>query len=278
VTSNAFIPVGAWIVHIADKPLAIALIRGCDARLPLRRRFVRRAIHAQGFIDRFMREVIQAFAFESFDDFTEDDVADIGVDEFGVDGCGEFEIADVDPGLLSAIGVIAQVIVGGEAAAMQEQMLDGDFVFAVGCEFGQVFGDGVGEGELAALGEDHDGGGGGDDFGERSEIENSVRRHRGFGRLDGAHAEGFAIDDFVLVADEQDCAWDIASGDGGFDEPIGVRHVIGVEGCSRRRCVNERLGSRGGRAGGEEEAKQGQVERVAHHITLQWDNAEVGAV
>ena len=69
---------------------------------------------------------------------------------------------------------------------MGEEIADGDVALAA-LEFGDVIGDFVVEAELALLEELHQGGGGGDDFGEGGAVEDGVERH-GLGLRDRGRA------------------------------------------------------------------------------------------
>ncbi len=65
----------------------------------------------------------------------------------------------------------------GEAGVVGEELADGDFFFAIGGEFGEVFGDRVVELELACLIELHDGGGGRKALRQRGHVEDGVFGH-----------------------------------------------------------------------------------------------------
>jgi hypothetical protein len=81
--------------------------------------------------------------------------------------------------------------------------------------------DGIVDANLALLDELHDAAGGGDDFRKRSNVENGVERHRFFGGLKLAVAEGLLIDDLSVMTDQHDCAGNSVFADGlrnsGFD-------------------------------------------------------------
>jgi hypothetical protein len=66
----------------------------------------------------------------------------------------------------------------------------------------------------------HHGGGGGDDFGERCQVENSVRRHGFTARLKGAIAEGFAVDDLTVMPYQQYRARHLVVVDGVEDDGV----------------------------------------------------------
>ena len=60
---------------------------------------------------------------------------------------------------------------------MRHQIADGDVAVAA-LKFGQVLGDRIVDTDLALLEEPHDGGRGGDYFGEGRCVEDGIERHR----------------------------------------------------------------------------------------------------
>ncbi len=82
----------------------------------------------------------------------------------------------------------------------------------------------------------HDGRGSGDHFGERCQVENSVGRHGLAARLEGAIAEGFAVDDLSVVPDQQHGAGHLVVVDGVEDDGVedGEFRIAGGLGGGRR--------------------------------------------
>src|SRR6185312_3055450 len=88
---------------------------------------------------------------------------------------------------------------------MGHQIADGDGAVTA-LKFREVLRDQIVGGEAVLVIELHQGAGGGYDFGQRSDIENGVGRHGFAGWHERAFAVGFAIDDFAIVADEENRA------------------------------------------------------------------------
>ena len=103
---------------------------------------------------------------------------------------------------------------------MSQQVADGDVVLAVLSEFGNVFCHRIIQPDFTLLHQLHDGGGSGDHFGERCQVENSVGRHGLAAGLEGAIAEGFAVDDLSVVSYQQHGAGNLVVVDGVEDDGI----------------------------------------------------------
>ena len=139
-------------------------------------------------------------AAETVDDFAEQFEIDIAVDEFGFGRIGGL-IGEgaMDAGFVAGPGGI-EIEIGRQAGIVRHEVADGDGALAA-LKFGKVFGDRVVGREAAFVVELHQRAGGGDDFGERGDVEDGVGGHRLARGQEGAFAVGFAIDDFAVVAD-----------------------------------------------------------------------------
>ena len=84
---------------------------------------------------------------------------------------------------------------------MRHQVADGDVAVSA-LKFGQVFRHWIIEADLALLEQPHDGGGGGDHFGERRSVEDGIKRHRLAMRDQRPAAIGFLIDHVPVVPDQ----------------------------------------------------------------------------
>src|SRR5205807_2057719 len=103
---------------------------------------------------------------------------------------------------------------------VREQLTNGDVGLAVKSEFGNVLGDRIVQANLAGFFESHDGCGGGNDLGERGDVEDGVDGH-GLGLwLERAIAVGLAIDNFPVVPNQQDRSGNLLRGDGLFDDRV----------------------------------------------------------
>ncbi len=105
---------------------------------------------------------------------------------------------------------------------MRHEKPDSDIALAI-LKFGQVGGDGIVEPQLTGLEQLHDGGSGGDHFGERSDIENCVGSHRFADWDERSPAVRFSIEHLVFAADDQYGAGDQSGMDGIFDLRIQIR-------------------------------------------------------
>ena len=112
---------------------------------------------------------------------------------------------------------------------MREQLAHRDRVLTVDGKFRPVFGDGVVELQLPAFDQLHDGGGGGDDLGQRGEIEQRVDRHRLLFRLLEAIAEGFAIGYALVVADDDHRTGHLAGAHLGLGDAVDCGQVLGAQ-------------------------------------------------
>ena len=103
---------------------------------------------------------------------------------------------------------------------MSQQVADGDVVLAVLREFGNVFCHRIIQPDFTLLHQLHDGRGSGDHFGERCEVENRVGGHGLAARLEGAIAEGFAVDHLSVVPYQQHGAGHLVVVDGVEDDGV----------------------------------------------------------
>ena len=75
---------------------------------------------------------VERLARRLFDQMAQDDVVDVGVGEAPAGLGEEAEVVYPLEGLFLAIGVVAEWVVGNQAAGMQQQLLDGDLVLTLG--------------------------------------------------------------------------------------------------------------------------------------------------
>lgn len=135
---------------------------------------------------------------------------------------------------------------------MGQQMPDGDVALAVPLESRQVGRHAVGEPEPPLLDQLHHGRGGGDDFGQRGQVEDRIHGHGLDGGLQGAAAEDALVGDGVALADQDDRPGQQARRHGLLDEGVDSGEAGGVEAegvgrLSHRRKAGKKHGQSGGR-------------------------------
>jgi len=176
---------------------------------------------------------------------------------------------------VGAAFVVFERVVSAEAGSVKQQVFDGDGLFPLGCELGEVLGDGVLDGQFLVLLEEHDGGGGGNGLGQRGQVEDGVDGH-GFGlRFEGAGSERTAEEVAFGGADEDDGAGDSAGVNGVVDGGFDGGKFAGIEsdggdlcgglagGCRSRRSSARQRGdsdtSQDGEYDGRSQASEMQV-------------------
>jgi len=103
---------------------------------------------------------------------------------------------------------------------MRHQIVDCDVCFTVLRKLWNIFRDRVVQLHLALIDELHHRGRGCHHFCQRREIENRVHCHGRVRRLKRALAVSLAIDHLAVMADEEYCAGDFMSLDGGVDDGV----------------------------------------------------------
>ena len=206
---------------------------------------------AEGQKNFFSRVSVKAEAAGNPHEFTEDDEIDVAVKKRAAGHADEF----LGAGALEAGGGTRPRRrarkAGAQAGVVGEELANGDHIFAVSGEGGQVAGDGRVEFEAAALDQVHDGGGGRDRLGEGGGIVNRVEGD-GLGRgRHGALAVGAGMS-FSGAFEPENAAGNFFGGD-----RVGYGGVYGGEfggqKCGRRRSGGRRDKSKQGR----EQAKEG---------------------
>ena len=117
---------------------------------------------------------------------------------------------------------------------MGQQVADGDVFLAILSEFGNVFCHRIVQAYFTLLHQLHDGGGSGDHLGERCQIENGVGCHGLAAGLEGAIAEGLAVDDLSVVPYQQHSAGHLVVVDGVEDDGVENRQFWVARGLGRR--------------------------------------------
>ena len=166
-----------------------------------------------------LAECVEAFVGEAFERDAENDEADVAV--FGA-RAGSGGKRGGEGGLqkvFASLGVQKKLLVGGQAGAVREQHAQRDFAAdCIASEFGDDGGDRGFEIEQAALVEDHGHGGRGDDFGERSEIEEARGSHFGRCWIVGEASEDFVGDEFSAARHRERASRESACGNSFLDD------------------------------------------------------------
>jgi hypothetical protein len=231
-------------------------------------------LHAERREEAGLQEVGVGHAADDLDDAAGGVDAGVVVFEFRARLLAKRDAGVVGDLLLQVVGIVGlvlgpgELLVGGDAAEMAEDFLDGDRVIGgMGCfvgadpidfllalEFREVLFDGIVEADLAFVDEHHEGGCG-YRFGHGGDPEEIVGLH---GRLVGEAgiAEGFGVEDLVFVGDEDD------ESAGFFLVDVGLENGGERTGCGRGRGGRGGVLGEGGKAGNgggkkEEERAQG---------------------
>ena len=185
--------------------------------------------HAERFEDPFPGERAQVASAFAFDQLAQDEKPDVGVTEPLARARDQFELGDSLPGGFRAVLVIGERIIGDEARAVAEELIDRDRGFAVVVKLGEGADEPVSQTYLSFLDQDHDRRGRGDGLGQRGHVEDGVSRHRFRRGLDGPAACRTGVGDHPAPADQDDRAGNLLvldrPVDGGIDplEPLGVK-------------------------------------------------------
>ena len=103
---------------------------------------------------------------------------------------------------------------------MGEQLADGDVLFAVGGELGQVFGDGVVGADSPLLVKLHDRGCGHERLGEGGHVEDGVEGHGLLCGQEGARSVAGAVNDLAVVANNENGSGNLMVRDGAVQDAI----------------------------------------------------------
>jgi hypothetical protein len=201
--------------------------------------------HAERAEDSLRRESVERLTGDAPDELAQHLVARVGIDESrpgrALERLARLSLEDLG----GRAGVDLDRVVRRETGPMDEQLLDGDLraIAAAGGDLRQESGRRIAETQLPLFDEDHHRRSRRDGLRQRGDVEDRVESHRLFLREEGAEAEGLAVEDPVLAADEHDGSRELASGDRLLDHRVDPR-----ERPRGRTCIARRH-----RRGGEEE-------------------------
>ena len=133
--------------------------------------------HAQGPEHVTRAEGLEGLAAHGLRDLTQQDVAQVAVEERLPRGRLELPRADPLQRPGGPLPVVVHVIHRSQASRVEQQLLHGDGVPVGALERGEERGDAVREGELALLDQHHDRRGGRHRLGQRGEVEDRVQGH-----------------------------------------------------------------------------------------------------
>ena len=128
---------------------------------------------------------------------------------------------------------------------MRHELANRNFTFAVLRKLGNVTRYGIIELDLPKLHHAHQAAGGRNHLGQRRDVEHCVDRHRLFRGFKRAVAKRLAINHLPLVADHDDCARNVSTGNGVLDDSINRLKAVGVSRQIHRQSVVRRSASWG---------------------------------
>jgi len=174
-------------------------------------------------------EPVEGAPGDGADDFAENNKIDVAVAELRAGG-GQGSVGhDVGEGGGEAFAALGAGDAGAHSGGVSEEVADGDLLAAGAGEFREVHGDRIVEIEEAAFVEEHDGGGRGDDLGERGGVVNRADGGGGGLREQGAVAEGLVVEG-AAVFEPEDAAGDLLCGDVFLNGAVDLSEFGGVEG------------------------------------------------
>jgi hypothetical protein len=183
-------------------------------------------------ISRWQNASSDSSASRSSDD-AENDESDVAVFGARTGRGGEFSDARCLQKFFASLGAQEKFLVGGQAGAVREQHAKRDFAAVCETIVGEFRDDRRDRGfeiEKAALIQDHGHRGRGDDFRERSQIEDARGRDFGRIRIVGETAEGFVGDEFSAEGDRERAGGEGAGGDSLFQDAEGVAKAVVLRG------------------------------------------------
>ena len=227
------------VMHHAPIRLAIHDLRWRDAFHLGSGRQIARIHHSQRLIDFPRHKLLERCVGDALHDFPEEEEVDVAVAEGGAGGGGRLLLARLLNSGPLAVPVGLGLDVPPQSGDVQHQLADGDGLLAVALELRDVGLDGLIQFHTAALDQEHDGRGAGDDLCQRSRVEERVLGHRLDGRHQGAVSVGLMIGDTAVLDPEHAAgALLIRDGlvDGGvhFRQRLGVKRGLDVSGQRRR--------------------------------------------
>ncbi len=260
---------GAGIVDLAAEEDAVLLLGRRDPSdgkaTPFSEGTKLRIRHSERVEDRPPRVDVERLPGHRSDQLAEDLVARVGVEEPLPRGVQEPAPVLLREDLGGRSEVEVHRVVGDEAAAVGEELLDGHLfpLAASGAEGGEVRHDRVVEADPALLDERHHRAGGRDGFREGGEVERGVDGHRLDDGRERAMPVGLPEGDLSVPAHEDDGAGDLLLRDGPVDDLVDAREArrreadgLGSDGLERRRG-GERRDAREERRKHEQEPKAG---------------------
>ena len=138
VSRNAAEQVRPGVVYLASHPPVVALLGRGGTRAQRLGRQIARGGHSQGPKDVLSRELVHVLARDPPDELSQHQISHVGVDELRPRRRGRLEREDSAPGLLGAVAVVVQRVVGDQPALVRQQLEDGDLLLSVLSEFGDV--------------------------------------------------------------------------------------------------------------------------------------------
>ena len=149
---------------------------------------------------------MHGLAADSLHDFAEQNEIHIRVDELRPDRIQQLQFADSLDRFRGALVVVADGVVGEQAAVMDQQIVNRDRLLVVRGEFRQERRDLVAQPQLASFDQQHDAGRGRHRFGDRGHVEHRVGRHRQLAGLELFLPKRLEERDLSMPPDAHDAA------------------------------------------------------------------------
>ena len=167
----------AGIVYLTLHPAFVTLFRH---RGPDPQRFRRKIAglqHPERLENRLPRKLVHILSADSLHKVSEDNKADVAVNEFRSEFCGQLQCGDLLQTFFRCAGIVIDGVIGDQTTGMSQQVADGHLVFAVLSKFGPVAGDRRLYIESTLSCQNEDAGGGCNWFGKGCQIEYGIDRH-----------------------------------------------------------------------------------------------------
>ncbi len=187
---------------------------------------------------------VQRLAGNSPDDFAQRLIIDIAVYESRSGRRDGLLLHDQSHGRLISRPRRLQGQIRPETRVVRHQLADGDLLFSIGFEIGPVFPHRVFQPNPALLDQLHDGGGCGNDFGQRRHVEDGVYFHWQVFGDQRPVAEGSPVNHLALVTHQDYSAGTFPLANGLLDQRR--NRLQAALGCFLSRCARLH-GSAGGR-------------------------------
>ena len=254
--------------HAAHRPAILDLRRG-DARQLGLGRIEPGVLHSQRAVYLPRQKLIERLAGDAAHHLAQEDRSRVAVDELLARTRAQLLGARKRNGRFRAAPVGLEVDVRTQTRGVGEELADGDGLFAVALELGQVVRDRRIELQPALLHKTHDGRRAGHHLRQRSGIEQGVLGHRFLRREHGAKPVGFAVGHTVALEPQHPARTPLV-GDRRFNRRVHLREFGGVERRGQLRRLHLRLGPVGAAAGRNDQDERAQKPKDKDAAVVDW--------